>query len=127
MPSIPTVAELRHQLAPGRPQFLELWVESHDGQSMCALLNGDAGWLMYSRAAGDSGFSSRALGYIGPADAVREYYLDNGQRGEYPVAWALPVSEVQRALEHFLTQWEPAPWVVWHDDSAGGATVGQQT
>ena len=115
---------LRHQFADGRPQFLELWVETEDGQSMCALVNGGAGWLMYLREECDAGFSSRAPDYRGSPDTVREYYLDNGQRDEYPASWTLPVDEVERALEHFITHAQPAPWIVWHNDSGDGVAIG---
>jgi hypothetical protein len=125
MPFIYTVEDLRERFAVGRPQFLDLWVETDDGQSMCGLVNGEAGWLMYLREGGDAGFSSRAPDYNGPEDASREYYLDNGQCDEYPAAWALPDGEIQRALEHFITRAEPAPWIIWHNDSGDGATIGR--
>ena len=32
-----------------RSRFDEVWVEMPDGQAMCALINGDLGWLMYLR------------------------------------------------------------------------------
>jgi hypothetical protein len=36
--------------------YEEVWVRLPDGQSLCALINGDWGWLMYLREEGDSGF-----------------------------------------------------------------------
>ena len=96
-----------------------------DGQTTFVLLNGSSGWLMYVRHQdGDAGFSSRNPDYAGPPDAVQEYVLSNGQQDEYPLAWALPASEVQRAMEHFVTRGEPAPWICWHNDSGDGTQIG---
>ena len=75
-------------------QYDEIWVEAGDGQSMCALINGDLGWLMYLREPGDAGFSSRNPDYKGNPDATREYYLSNGQMDEHPAAWAIPIDQI---------------------------------
>lgn len=104
--------------------FDELWVRSPDGQAMCALINGDRGWLMYLREEGDGGFSSRNPAYIGPPDAEIEYALNNGQHDFYPAAWALPVAEVHRALDYFSRENRPPPFVTWHNDSSDGAEIG---
>jgi len=70
-------------------QYQEIWAETPDGQAMCALVNGDHGWLMYLRRTGDAGFSSRSPNFIGPRNAVFEYVLSNGSvtntrhRGQY--------------------------------------------
>ncbi len=40
-------------------QFKEIWLSSPTGQKLCALINGDIGWLMYLRSESDTGFSSR--------------------------------------------------------------------
>ena len=63
------------------PPFEDIYIRSPDpeGPILCALINGDLGWLMYLRQEGDSGFSSRNPDYDGPADAQIEYRLDNGQ------------------------------------------------
>lgn len=98
------------------PQFSEVWVETPDGQSMCALINGDRGWLMYLRENGDSGFSSRNPEYDGPPGVQIEYRLGNGQHDLYPASWALPVAEVRRALEFFEREWRPPPFITWHED-----------
>lgn len=110
-----------------RSRFNEVWVESPDGQSMCALINGDRGWLMYLREEGDAGFSSRNPDYAGPIDAEIEYYLSNGQRDTYPASWALPVADVQRALEYFKREYRPPAWVTWHNDSGDGAVIEAST
>jgi hypothetical protein len=107
-----------------RPHFEEIWVESPDGQVMCALVNNDRGWLMYLREKGDPGFSSRNPNYDGPPNAQVEYELSNGQRDYYPASWALPLSEVRRVLEFFEREHRPAPFVVWHNDSGDGVAIG---
>ena len=74
--------------APG--QYKEIWATTKDGQSIAALINGNTGWLMYLRHhRGDAGFRSHNPDYAGPEDAVQDYILSNGQRDEYPLAWAL--------------------------------------
>lgn len=113
---------LRAQFASDQ-QYKEIWAETEDGQAMAALINGDTGWLVYLREEGDAGFSSRNPAYTEPEDAIQDYYLSNGQCDEYPLAWALPVSELQRAMEHLLTRAEPAPWIWWHNDSDDGVEI----
>src|SRR5205823_1847555 len=81
--------------------YEEVWLRSPNGQSLCALVNGDRGWLMFLREDGDSGFSSRNPDYNGPPDAQIEYELNNGQHDFYPASWALPIAEVRRALVYF--------------------------
>jgi hypothetical protein len=98
-------------------QYEEIWADTPDGQSMCALINGDRGWLMYLRENGDAGFSSRNPNYAGPENSVIEYVLSNGQRDEYPASWALPKADVLRALEFFRREGRPPPFVLWHNDS----------
>lgn len=107
--------------------FEEVWLESPDGQSMCALINGKLGWLMYLRENGDPGFSSRNPRYSGPPDAVIEYWLNNGQQDLYPAAWALPTADVRRALEFFEREHRPPPWVTWHNDSGDGVVISDET
>jgi len=93
------------------PQYRELWVESPDGQSLCALINGDRGWLMYLRHPdGDAGFSSRNPSYDGPSNAMISYRLSNGQLDEYPASRAYPVEEIERALEFFRKENRPPPF-----------------
>jgi hypothetical protein len=124
MPDIRTVEELRERLRSPRPQFLELWAAAPPAQSLCALISGDVGWLMFLRENGDAGFSTSNPRDCGSPDALIDYQLDNGQHDQYPAAWTLPVSEVQRALEHFITHGEPAAWLTWHNDSEDGVTIG---
>jgi hypothetical protein len=96
--------------------FEEIWLESPDGELLCALINGDVGWLMYLDEEGEPGFSSRNPNYDGPPDAEIEYELDNGQHDFYPASWALPVAEVRRALAYFEREHERPPFIVWHED-----------
>jgi hypothetical protein len=97
--------------------YREVWErKGDDGPALCALINGDRGWLMYLNEPGDTGYSSRDPGYDGPDDAVIDYVLSNGQRDEYPASWALPVEIVERALAHFRETGERAPFVEWHPD-----------
>lgn len=98
-------------------QFCEVWLYAASGwPAVCALVNGDAAWVMYLRHDGDSGFSTRNPGYAGPKEAVTEYFLSNGQRDEYPDAWNITVREALRALEHFQQTQEMAPWLQWQEE-----------
>jgi hypothetical protein len=125
MPDISTIIQLREQLGADRQQFLELWVTKPDGQALCALINSQTGWLMYLRENGDAGFSSRNPDFRGEEEATIEYVLGNGQHDSYPASWALPLTEVQRAVEHFITHSRPADWVVWHNDSGDEVVIGK--
>jgi len=100
-----------------RSQFSEVWMQ-HTGNwpAICALINGEAAWLMFLRSEGDAGFSTRNPDYAGPPKAVIEYYLANGQRDEYPASWNITTSEALRALEYFLQEEVMAPWLHWHED-----------
>ena len=104
----------------GMSDFKEEWIELDDGQSLCALINGDLAWIMYLREPGDAGFSSRNPGYSGPKDAMIEYYLDNGQCDEYPAAWALPIEVVLEAMDFFRRERRPPPFINWHNESGDG-------
>lgn len=103
--------------------YREIWVETDDGQSLCALINGGWGWLLYLRENGDAGFSSRNPEYTGPEDAMLDYRLENGQGDEYPLAWALPVERVKEAVDYFRREQKPPPFVVWHNDSGDGTDI----
>jgi ribosomal protein L7/L12 len=130
------VAQLRQELAPfASQQFREIWVSvDAGGPSLAALMNTDVGWLMYLRHDdGDPGFSSRnpmydetgaTLGGLAHGGLfnrehvpVIAYRLSNGQEDEYPARWALPESDVMRALEYFVEhEGRRPPFVQWHDD-----------
>ncbi len=106
-----------------RSRYSEIWEETDDGQALCALINGDLGWLMYLREEGDAGFSSRNPDYRGDPDAKVEYYLSNGQCDTYPLSWALPVKEVRRALEYFRREQRPPTFISWHNDAGDGVEL----
>lgn len=93
-------------------QFQEIWVEVGE-QSLCALINGERGWLMFLPEEGEPGFSSRNPAYDGPTEATIDYVLENGQRDSYPASWAYPVEEVKRALDYFRTKKERPPFINW--------------
>jgi hypothetical protein len=96
--------------------FSETWIESPDGQSLCALINGNQGLLVYHSENANSSFSSRNPTYIGQANAMIEYQLNNGQLDTYPAAWALPVSKIREALNYFERERQRPPFIVWHED-----------
>jgi hypothetical protein len=98
-------------------KFREVWEYSEDGQSLCALINGDRGFLMYLREEGDTGFTSRNPDYVGASDATLKYVLSNGQEDEYPLLWALPLDVIERALQYFKTSGMMPEFIQWHDDS----------
>lgn len=123
MKVLTTIQEL-YEVFSNNNRFKEIWAETADGQTTCALINGDSGWLMYLREPGNASYSSRNPNYSGSEIATQEYYLDNGQRDEYPLSWALPISEVLQALEFFIKEAKPAPWILWHNDSEDLEIIG---
>jgi len=111
--------ELRARLAQVRlTQFSEVWINHTDGwPAICALVNGEAAWLMYLRHKGDAGFSTRNPLYAGPEKAVIEYYLSNGEQDKHPAAWNITTAEAIRGLEFFFEKAAMAPWLHWYDDT----------
>ena len=53
-----------------------------------------------------------------------EFRLGNGQKDEYPIAWTLPIQEIQRALDYFKRTGKPPPFITWHNDSGDGTVIG---
>lgn len=102
--------------------FREVWVELPDGQSMCALTNGDMGCLMHLRYKGDAGFSSRNPAFSGDESVMIEYVLSNGQRDD-PASWALPKSVIDGALEYLRANGLPPHFVRWHNVSGDGTEI----
>jgi hypothetical protein len=96
-------------------QFKEIWLYGQNGESLCALINGNYGWLMFLRHEGDSGYSSRNPN----AQSGEEinYMLANGQEDFYPKNWAYPIEILSLALHSFLKNNERPAQVQWHDDS----------
>jgi hypothetical protein len=132
--SIPALRRELEFFASEQFREISLYVEP-PGPSLIALLNGNIGWLMYLRHGdGDPGFSSRNSSFasVGNATDTRiftgrfdgegvpliQYQLSNGQVDEYPASWALPESEIVRALVYFVEHsGARPPFIHWHDDS----------
>src|SRR5437660_12538176 len=83
--------KLRQRLAQvAHSQFSEVWIFRAPGwPTICALLNGEAAWLMYMRYKGDAGFSARNPKYTGPHQATNASHLCPAQCPESPAACAL--------------------------------------
>lgn len=107
-------AELENQLNNGE-QYKEIWLEGPTKQSICALINGNIGWLMYLRFEGDAGLSSRNLSENSKENV--EFILSNGQCDEYPKNWTYPLEILKEALFSFIDNGELPKQIEWHDDS----------
>jgi ribosomal protein L7/L12 len=133
---IATVADLTRTLAPfASQQFREIWLSvDAGGPSLGALMNTNVGVLTYLRHDnGDTGFSARnpmydesdtlgGLAFDGRygREHVRviTYRLSNGQEDEFPASWAIPESDIMRALEYFVQhEGRRPPFVHWHGDA----------
>ena len=97
-----------------KDQFKEIWVNSEDEQSMCALINGEYGWLMYLKEEGDTGLTSRNPNYNGCDNKTMKFMLSNGQIDEYPMAWVLSVELVNDALTYFEKTHQLPDFIIWH-------------
>jgi hypothetical protein len=106
--------------------FAEVWVMHGRFPALCALLNGDRGWLMCLRAEGDAGFSSRNPDYVGPPEAEIEFMLSTGQVDRYPAAWTFPRAEVLAAVRMFARTRRCPAALCWFNDSGDGATSPDQ-
>jgi hypothetical protein len=115
------LAELAAELASlSATGFAEIWVDHGGFPALCALVNGEQGWLMWVRYDGDAGFSSRNPGYSGPSSIEIEYMLANGQVDRYPAAWAYSRALVFDALQSFART-RHVEGVSWFNDSGDGA------
>ena len=94
--------------------YKEIWLRGSNGAHLCALINGDRGWLMYLRSSGDSGFSSRNPNEESIAGV--EYRLSNGQRDVYPQNCTYGVEVLADAMRSFLVDGERPPEIEWHED-----------
>jgi len=103
-----------NQLLESPSQFKEIWLDGENGSKLCALINGDIGWLMYLRFEGDAGFSSRNP-HISSEEDV-EFILNNGQRDVYPKNWTYHVSKLSGAMRSFLQDGKLPSQLEWHDD-----------
>ncbi len=114
---IDQLAELQAALSASEgTRYREIWISRGESPALCALLNGDIGWLMYLRIFGEHSFSSRNPDYRGDPDAMTDYQLPSGQMDQYPTSWALPKEEIYAALAYFLEHRDRSPSVQWHDD-----------
>ncbi|WP_211831184.1 Imm1 family immunity protein [Kistimonas asteriae] len=96
-------------------QFKEIWLSSPTGQKLCALINGDIGWLMYLRSESDTGFSSRNPAI--KSEKEIEYCLSNGEENHFPEKWAYPIATIKEAMLYFINTSNRPHHVIWHDDS----------
>jgi hypothetical protein len=92
----------------------ELWLKAGHGPMISMLRNGPNAFLMYLRADGDSGFTSRnAKEKLGTAP----FRLSNGQDDQYPLSWCLDTDECYKALIEFFSQnGEKPKCIEWHED-----------
>jgi hypothetical protein len=106
--------------------FAEIWVMHGRFPALCALLNGDRGWLTCLRAEGDAGFSARNPGYSGSPTAEIEFMLSNGQVDRYPAARTYPRAEVLAAVRVFAETRRCPAGLSWFNDSGDRATSPDQ-
>ncbi|WP_428521585.1 hypothetical protein [Roseibium sp.] len=104
-------------------QHQEVWLYGAGGNSICALINGSVGWLMYLRYNGDIGFCSRNPDYTGDLDTEIGYTLANGQQDWYPASWAVSRQQVLDALDYFRANEKPSPNITWYNDSGDGTCI----
>lgn len=110
--------ELRSELA--RDPDAEIWVRHGEYPALCALVSGEAGWLMYLRHDGDAGLRSRNPDFPGDPGETLRFVLGNGQVDRHPASWTYPTGVVLAALEQFAATREVPPQIRWHDDSLDG-------
>lgn len=108
-------SEKLSELLESPEQYKEIWLNGENGESLCALINGERGWLMYLRFEGDAGFSSRNP-VITSADEIT-YVLSNGQEDCYPKSWSYSIEIIDSAMRSFLMDNQRPIQVLWHDDS----------
>jgi len=107
------IEQLNHALK-NSSQFKEICIDGPNGQSLCALINGKIGWLMYLRYNGDAGYSTRNPEET--SDAALDFRLSNGQLDTYPRNWTYPVSAIKQALTSFIENGNLPDEVNWHAD-----------
>lgn len=97
-------------------EFIEIWLNEINGAALCVLVNRDKAFLMFLRAEGDSGFTSRDPDYSGSADSQIEFLLANGQRDEYSAQWCVSITEAIKAVYYFFESGQKSPLIFWHQD-----------
>ena len=118
--SVGSAEAVRDALAASAGQpFREIWLNESGGRALCALLNGECGFLMYLRHEGDAGFTSRNPAFNG-RDMLVEYRLRNGQADKFPASWMLGEAVIVAALEYFALHDDKAPFITWNDESQRG-------
>ena len=115
---INTHAELQQHFAalPNRG-FLELWLTLPADICISALINDDRALVIFGRYDGDAGLSSRSRDFADDDGQQLEFYLSNGQRDQYPLAWTIPTTDALAAFDHAFLYHKAAPWILWHDDA----------
>ena len=116
---IATVNDLHQHLGRvSQQQFSEIWlITDNDGPSLTILVNGTHAWLMYLYNQEDSsGTISRNPSYSGSTEATMQFFLSNGQKEEYPLAWTISLENAFKACEYFLlNQGGRSSTVIWHE------------
>jgi hypothetical protein len=100
--------------------FAEFWIDQGGSPTICALMNGDRGWLIYLREEGDPGYRSENPDYAGLPGTTIEYVLSNGQGDRYPAAWSYPRDEVFAGLRSFAVHASPPTTICWVNQRAVG-------
>ncbi len=101
----------------GRYGHVWLRLGGDDDPSMSAMIHaGERGLLMFSRCAGDPGFSSRNPDYDGDQRAALTFILSNGQEDEYPASWTYPLEVLRAAFLELLETGARPTMVRWYDD-----------
>jgi hypothetical protein len=115
--TISTHAELQQHLAALPSQgYLELWLTLPGDTCISALINDGRALVIFGRYDGDAGLSSRSRDVADDSGQQMEFYLSNGQRDEYPLAWTVPTKDALAAFDYAFLYQQAAPWIIWHDD-----------
>lgn len=92
----------------------ELWLKTDHGPMISMLRNEANAFLMYLRAEGDAGFTSRSAQ---DRSGTATFRLSNGQEDEYPLSWCVDIAECYKALVHFFSHNGARPDSIrWHAD-----------
>lgn len=99
-----------------KKQYHEIWIDGNDDSHLCALINGNMGYLMYLPDEDGRSFSSRNPDYKGDNNKLLDFSLENGQLDYYPLSWCLPLSTIEKALIYFKESKKCPSFIKWHDD-----------
>lgn len=93
-------------------EYVEAWIESTDGKSLCVLKNDEFILLMYLRFPGDVGFVSGAQEN---GSKMIEFHMANGQVDEFPHSWCICRESVYKSISYFFVNaGEQYPHIAWH-------------